>query len=134
MPATGHLATRHARNTGIVPITGGVNLPPFARRFNHDCLGYKPLNRTNVHSTSPSYPMCFKGEAQQFKGKAASLAKGTQKVVRDPLFCINHTFAMLRANINRLIRKTWHHQKVQPLIHHLTVYMFVHNHIILKGT
>ena len=25
----------------------------------------------------------------------------------DPLFAINHTFAMLRANINRLVRRTW---------------------------
>ena len=49
----------HARNTGVVPITGGVNLLPFARTFNHDCLGHTPLNRTNVHSTSPSYPVCF---------------------------------------------------------------------------
>ena len=30
-----------------------------------------------------------------------------KKIGYDPLFTINHTFAMLRANINRLFRKTW---------------------------
>jgi hypothetical protein len=30
-----------------------------------------------------------------------------KKVEWDPLFGINHTCAMLRANVNRLIRKTW---------------------------
>lgn len=46
---------------------------------------------------------------QQFEGGRAAVAgQGELKRKRfDPLFCLNHTCAMLRANINRLIRKTW---------------------------
>ena len=71
----------HSRNTGIVPTTGGVNLLPVARTFNLDCQGYTPLNRTNVHSTSPSYPMCFQGRStNNLKGrKAVSLVKVSSK-------------------------------------------------------
>lgn len=45
----------------------------------------------------------------QFEGGRAAIAgQGELKRKRfDPLFCLNHTCAMLRANINRLIRKTW---------------------------
>ena len=46
----------------------------------------------------------------------------------DPLFAINHTFAMLRANINRLIRKTWCTTKdIERLKDHLEVYRHFHN-------
>jgi transposase-like protein len=45
----------------------------------------------------------------QFKSERSSIAgQGELKKVKfDPLFAINHTCAMLRANVNRLIRKTW---------------------------
>ena len=47
---------------------------------------------------------------------------------KDPLFYINHTFAMLRANINRLVRKTWcTTKKISRLIDHLMVYIWMHN-------
>lgn len=46
----------------------------------------------------------------------------------DPLFTLNHTFAMLRANINRLVRKTWCTSKTIPnLKRHLDLYMYYHN-------
>ena len=45
------------------------------------------------------------GHYQRFKGaKGAVVGQGElKKLKRDPLFMINHTCAMLRANINRLI-------------------------------
>ena len=44
---------------------------------------------------------------EQFKGRTSSVAGQGElkKGWRDPLFYINHTFAMCRANINRLVRK-----------------------------
>ena len=44
----------------------------------------------------------------QFKGKKSAVSGQGElkKVGHDPLFSINHTFAMCRGNINRLIRKT----------------------------
>ena len=45
-----------------------------------------------------------------------------KKAGKDPLFCINHTFAMLRANINRLIRKTWCTTKDPAMLMHCLLY------------
>lgn len=50
----------------------------------------------------------------------------------DPLFMINHTLAMLRANINRLVRKTWcTTKKIECLAEHLAVYADYHNRVLL---
>jgi len=46
----------------------------------------------------------------------------------DPIFPINHTFAMLRASLSRLIRRTWcTTKKVERLRQFLTIYAQVHN-------
>jgi hypothetical protein len=50
----------------------------------------------------------------------------------DPLFSINHTLAMLRAGMSRLIRRTWNTTKLQKYLQqHLNVYMYYHNCRIL---
>ena len=61
--------------------------------------------------------------AEHSKGeKAAITGQGElKKKQRDPLFSINHTLAMLRANINRLVRRTWCTTKI---------YMDVHNTLV----
>jgi transposase-like protein len=56
-----------------------------------------------------------------------------KKVVFDPLFTLNHTFAMLRANINRLFRKTWCTTKLpERLADHIELYVYYHNEVLLK--
>jgi hypothetical protein len=51
----------------------------------------------------------------------------------DPIFSINQTFAMFRANVNRLIRKTWCTSKrVDRLKTHLTLYAAYHNLELIK--
>ena len=46
----------------------------------------------------------------------------------DPLFAINHTFAMLRANLSRLVRRTWATtKKVSRLHDFLNIYAAFHN-------
>lgn len=51
-----------------------------------------------------------------------------KKIGFDPLFSLNHTCAMLRANINRLIRKTWCTTKsAKNLTYHLAIYAVYHN-------
>lgn len=55
-----------------------------------------------------------------------------KKTRYDPLFSINHTLAMLRANINRLVRKTWCTTKVtERLADHLAIYQQFHNQVLL---
>ena len=57
-----------------------------------------------------------------------------KRLVYDPLFSLNHTFAMLRANINRLFRKTWcTTKKKSNLEHHLWIYIHFHNQVLLKS-
>ena len=65
-----------------------------------------------------------------YKGKRGSLGgQGELKKVKfDPLFSLNHTCAMLRANICRLIRRTWcTTKKVACLYKHLILYAAYHN-------
>ncbi len=63
---------------------------------------------------SPHYPMAVKthfpnSRHETFKGKRGCVVgQGELKATSfDPLFSLNHSFAMLRANINRLFRRTW---------------------------
>ena len=50
----------------------------------------------------------------------------------DPLFSLNHTFAMYRANMNRLFRRTWCTSKtLEGLRNHLEIYTWYHNNLLL---
>lgn len=56
-----------------------------------------------------------------------------KKVFFDPLFSLNHTCAMFRSHVGRLIRKTWNTtKKIQPLCDHLEIYVWYHNQKLLK--
>ncbi|HXH75974.1 MAG TPA: hypothetical protein VNJ08_13465, partial [Bacteriovoracaceae bacterium] len=75
-----------------------------------------------------------KGKHLTFKSERGCVAgQGELKKVRfDPLFIVNHTCAMFRANVNRLIRKTWCTTKdPQRLKDHLDIFMYFYNEIIL---
>lgn len=69
-----------------------------------------------VHKTTPG-------------GRGAIVGQGElKKLVFDPLFSLNHTCAMLRANMNRLFRRTWcTSKKMEGLISHLWLYVDYHN-------
>jgi hypothetical protein len=72
---------------------------------------------------------------QSFLGQRGSIVgQGELKKIRfDPLFSLNHTCAMLRANINRLFRKTWCTTKLpQRLKDHIELYVFYHNEVLLQ--
>ena len=57
-----------------------------------------------------------------------------KKTKYDPLYWINHTLAMFRANINRLFRRTWNTtKKVSSLVNHLHIYTFFHNAVLLPA-
>ena len=65
-----------------------------------------------------------------YKGQKGSLVGyGELKRLKyDPLFPINHTMAMLRANINRLLRKTWCTTKLPGRLKlHLEIFINYHN-------
>ena len=89
--------------------------------------------------SAPGYPDLVKEffpnahHHHRFKGaRGAITGQGElKKIKRDPLFAINHTFAMLRANINRLIRKTWCTTKKKKFLEdHIALYVDFHNQVL----
>ena len=87
-----------------------------------------PYYRQSVEKFFP------KAKYRQFLGKRGSLGgQGELKQLKfDPIFSLNHTCAMLRANVNRLIRKTWCTTKRKDRLYaHLMIYAAYHNtHLI----
>jgi len=72
-------------------------------------------------------------EHQRFKSRKAVVAgqKELKQGGRDPLFPLNHTCAMFRANINRLIRRTWcTSKKIEALSQHIEIYTHFHNTVL----
>ena len=91
--------------------------------------------KTDMHKDYPRLIREFFPKAQHkvYKSVRGSLtAQGELKRTGfDPLFCINHVFAMLRDNIKRLSRKTWcNTKKMKYLEHHLNVYVHFHNTVL----
>lgn len=84
---------------------------------------------------NPHYPPDVKkhfprGIHQAFKGKRGCVVgQGELKGGGfDPLFSLNHSFAMTRANINRLFRRTWCTTKIpERLFLHFAMYALYHN-------
>ena len=125
MPATGHLAKMSRkkyghrpdhRKAGMLALFKELSgfLSPTIRMSSDECSFYSGV--VNRHFPLATY--------NQYSGKKSTVSGQGElkKVGFDPIFSINHTFAMLRANICRLIRKTWNTtKKISCLICHLSI-------------
>jgi hypothetical protein len=89
---------------------------------------------------APDYPnllqeaLPFTPKHETFKGRrGAGVGYGELKIGEDdPLFALNHTAAMVRANVSRLLRKTWNTTKRQDRLKlHLELYAYVHNEVLV---
>lgn len=72
----------------------------------------------------------------QFKSQQASVAgQGELKNKKyDPIFCVNHTLAMMRDSISTLVRRSWcTTQCPKRLQGHLEIYTYYYNQIYLGG-
>ena len=131
MPATGHLAKISRkkyggrpdhRKAGLTALFNDLNgfLSPKITISSDECSFYNGVVRQ-------FFPHAIVTQHMGQKGSVAG--QGELKKTRfDPIFSINHTFAMLRANVSRLIRKTWNTtKKVSCLICHLNIYVWMHN-------
>lgn len=84
---------------------------------------------------NPHYPETVKrffpkAAHETYKGQRGSTTgQGELKKVRwDPLFSLNHTCAKIRADVNRLFRKTWcTTKKKDQLGFHLAIFAVYHN-------
>ena len=130
MPATGHLAAisrvkygwrKDERRKGLQSLLEQVKSVSTSTALirSDQCQFYEPAIRRAFRNA----------RYEQFKGeKAISYGHGELKKGRDPLFSINHTLAMLRANINRLVRRSWCTTKDPArLWDHLMIYAHFHN-------
>ena len=131
MPASGHLAKIARKKYGHRPDHRLLGLDdlfselksvlkPTISIQSDECPFYKQIIKN--HFPNADYK-CHIGLKSAIAGQGE-----LKKAWRDPLFAINHTFAMLRANINRLIRRTWCSTKKIPCLEdHLALYAWVHN-------
>jgi transposase-like protein len=135
MPAKGLLAKRSRKKYGqrIDQRVQGrrdlfLRIAPFIENKALFKSDQNPFYQKDVKKYFP------RSRHEQHKGQRGSVVgQGELKKVRfDPLFSLNHTCAMLRANINRLIRKTWCTTKLpQRLSDHIAIYMQFHNFYLI---
>lgn len=131
IPAFGHLAQKSRNKYGKRPNElkkGLKNLFEQIKESVHPEANIK----SDEHQLYPNFVKKYFPDAnyERFKGAPGSIAgQGELKKLKyDPLFTLNHNFAMLRANINRLVRRTWCTTKdPQMLATHLSIYMEYHN-------
>ena len=90
----------------------------------------------NPHYVADVAKFFPKARHVQFKGRRpASTGQGELKRGNnDPLFALNHTCGMFRANVSRLVRRTWVTTKrMDRLRAHLFIYADYHNQHLKKS-
>lgn len=136
MPAKGRLAKIALKKYG--PRT---DERPQARQSLFEEL--KPLLATNAIISSDENPHYAPDVRKYFPGHVHKTTKGRRGCVVgqgelkrggfDPLFSLNHTCAMLRANVNRLVRRTWcTSKKKDRLRYHIAIYAHYHNLLLIN--
>ncbi len=99
----------------------------------HPCALVKSdENPHYVRDLKKAFPRCthspFKGRRGCVVGQGELKAGGF-----DPIFSLNHSFAMMRANINRLFRRTWNTTKLASrLAVHIELYVLFHNQVLIR--
>ncbi|HKP94551.1 MAG TPA: hypothetical protein VJ385_02220 [Fibrobacteria bacterium] len=136
IPASGRLAALSRKKYGRRP-----NLRPRGLQRLFDTIRKVLDAKVSFRSDEdPLYPVLmrrnFPGATHHRSpgGRGCVTGQGELKQLRyDPLFSLNHTCAMLRANINRLFRRTWcTTKKAACLSQHLWVYVEFHNTVLLN--
>lgn len=100
-------------------------ISPTALIQSDEHKNYKPIIQnffsTSLYKQYKSERACVVGQGELKKNS------------NDPIFVINHTNAMLRANINRLFRRSWCTTKDPTMLEkHLNIYIYFHNKILLS--
>ncbi len=135
IPAFGHLAHLARRKYGLRKDEHNQGLTRLFRRIA-PIVAPEVLVKSDEHRRYPYFILKFlqRAQHQTFLSERACVAgQGELKKLRfDPLFIVNHTCATLRANVNRLIRKTWCTTKdPRRLQDHLDIFMYYYNSVLL---
>jgi transposase-like protein len=131
MPAKGHLSKKARKKYGFRKDFRSIGRKELFKRV-------QPLVHKNALIRSDSNPYYPKDVRRFFPlaryetilgGRGAVTGQGELKKLKfDPIFSLNHTCAMYRANVNRLFRKTWcTTKKKERLALHLAIYANSHN-------
>lgn len=131
MPAKGKLSALAKKKYGFRADKRGLGRKLLFQRMN-GLIADQAIIRSD---SNPHYPAAIKVHFPNclhetvISRKAAITGQGELKKTKfDPIFSLNHTCAMLRANINRLFRKTWCTTKrADRLSAHLAIYCMSHN-------
>ena len=135
IPAFGHLAELSRKKYGRRKSQHKKGLQKLFGSIQN-CIDQNALIKSDEHKTysefvSRHFP---KATYQRYKGgRGCVVGQGELKKLHyDPLFALNHSFAMMRANINRLFRRTWCTTKdPQMLKNHLDIYISYHNNYLI---
>jgi transposase-like protein len=136
IPAFGHLSRQAIKKYGTRKDEHFEGLTRLFQTITPS-LSVEVRVKSDEHQRYPGFISAYLPKAKHltFKSERACVAgQGELKKVHfDPLFIVNHTCAILRANVNRLIRKTWCTTK-DPLRlkDHLDIFMYFHNHYLLE--
>ncbi|MGZ3788836.1 MAG: hypothetical protein ACXVLQ_09950, partial [Bacteriovorax sp.] len=135
IPAFGHLAELSRRKYGRRKNEHDQKLTELLQSIAPAIYSSARVESDEHYSYAPIVKKVFPhAEYNQLKSEKSCVAgQGELKKVNyDPLFRINHTCAMFRANVNRLIRRTWcTSKKSEMLQNHLDIYICYHNHYYL---
>jgi hypothetical protein len=131
MPAKGSLAAISRKKYG--PRID--ERPQMARDLFSDLAPFISPQAQITTDQNPKYPGWLKPHFPKMKHEAVKGRRGCivgqgelKKIGFDPIFDLNHTCAMIRANVNRLFRKTWCTTKRPDRLEaHLHLYVQFHN-------
>ena len=131
IPASGLLAAKARKKYGPRPDKSIKARNDLIKRTAQNITA-KATIVTDQHRDYPGIIRRHLPEAQHIAHKSLKSAVVGQgelkKSGKDPLFCINHQLAMLRANISRLFRRSWNTTKrTDRLEDHLCVFIDDYN-------
>lgn len=137
IPAFGHLSKIALKKYGSRKDLHFDGLTRLFKRIS-PFLSPEVLVKSDEHKRYPGFISAYlpRAEHRTFKSERSCVAGQGElkKVQHDPLFIVNHTCALMRANVNRLIRKTWCTTKdPQKLKDHLDVFIYFYNQYLLAG-
>lgn len=136
IPAFGHLSKLALKKYGV---RKDEHFDGLTRVFQtiSPIVSAEVLVKSDEHQRYPNFVSAYlpKAKHMTFKSELGCIAGQGElkKTGFDPLFVVNHTCALLRANVNRLIRKTWCTTKDEKrLKDHLDVFTYFYNQMLLK--